>query len=140
MSTARTTTARFDLGDFRRTTPREQVLQVFAGQPKPLTAGEVHRRLRDRDINLASVYRAIELFCRLGILVTAGHGSQGRQYELSDAHRSHHHRLICEGCGRVTDFEDCFLEEFVQKIRARADFRVRRHELQFYGLCAACAR
>jgi Fur family ferric uptake transcriptional regulator len=122
----------------RRTVPRQQVLDVFTRQSQPLTAAEVHQRLRDRRINLASVYRAIHLFCRLGVLSAAEHVEGGQRFELSDRHRAHHHHLICESCGRIEDFEGCFLAGLERKILQHASFRVRRHELQFYGVCGRC--
>ena len=124
---------------FRQTLPRQQVLEVFTRHPLPMTVAEVHRRLQDRRINRASVYRAIHLFCRLGILTTAGHIAEGRRFELSDNHRAHHHHLICERCGGVIDFEECALGAFERRIRQQTRFQVRRHELQFFGLCWTCS-
>ena len=123
----------------RRTAPRQEVLEVFQGHHLPMGAAEVHRRLRDRRVNLVSVYRAIHLFCRLGILVEVDHVREGKRYELSDDHRAHHHHLICQGCGTTQDFEACFLQEFERRISRRAKFHITRHELRFFGLCRACA-
>jgi Fur family ferric uptake transcriptional regulator len=125
-------------GTFRRTGPRQQVLEVFTRHHLPMTVAEVHRRLRDRRINLVSVYRAIRLYCRVGILAAADQVPEGRRYELSDEHRAHHHHLICEECGTIQDFEGCFLEEFERRVRRQKKFRVLRHELRFFGLCEAC--
>jgi Fur family ferric uptake transcriptional regulator len=124
---------------YSKTEPRRLVLEVFLNDERPLTPAVVHGRLPDRRINLASVYRAIDLFCRLGVLMEVDHVSEGRRYELSDEYREHHHHLICRGCGKIQDFEDCFLEEFEKVIRRKAGFRVTRHDLKFFGLCRACA-
>jgi Fur family ferric uptake transcriptional regulator len=124
---------------FSLTEPRRQVLDVFLRESKPVTASEVHRRISKRGADLASVYRTIELFCRMGVLTEVDHTPQGRRYELSDEYREHHHHLICRGCGKIQDFEDCFLEEFEKVIRRKARFRVTRHDLKFFGLCRACA-
>ena len=51
-----------------QTKPRRQVLEVFFHNDKPLTPAAVRKQLPDRNINLASVYRAIELFCRERVL------------------------------------------------------------------------
>jgi Fur family ferric uptake transcriptional regulator len=123
----------------RRTGPRRQVLDVFTQHHVPMTVAEVHGRLQDRRINLVSVYRAIHLFRRLGILTAVDHVSDGQRYELSDDHRAHHHHLICQGCGTIQDFEDCILQEFEKRIRRKTKFRILRHELRFFGVCRACA-
>lgn len=124
---------------FRRTPPRQQVLDVFSRDHLPMTAAEVHQRLKNRRINLASVYRAINFFCRLGMLVAVDHVPEGHRYELSDEHRSHHHHLICQACGTIQDFEGCFLQGFERRIRREKRFRITRHELRFFGLCQGCA-
>jgi Fur family ferric uptake transcriptional regulator len=97
---------------FSKTEPRRLVLEVFLNDHRPLTPAAVHEQLLDSNVNLASVYRTIELFCRLGVLTEVDHVSEGRRYELSDEYREHHHHLIWRGCGKIQDFEDCFLEEF----------------------------
>jgi Fur family ferric uptake transcriptional regulator len=120
--------------------PRTQVLDVFARHLEPLTVAEVHARLQDSRINLASVYRAIHFFGKIGVLIAADHVAGGRRFELSDEHRPHHHHLICDSCGKVEDFEECALGPIERRIRRQTAFRVRRHELQFYGVCGACVR
>jgi Fur family ferric uptake transcriptional regulator len=130
----------FDRKAFRHTQPRQEVLRVFVEHSQPMTVAEVHTRIRIRQINLTSVYRTIHLFRRLGILVLADRVIGGQRFELSDNHRAHHHHLICEQCGSVTDFEDCLIGPFERKIRERTSFVVRRHDLQFYGLCIRCSK
>ena len=125
---------------FSKTEPRRLVLEVFLNDDRPLTPAAVHAQLPDRNINLASVYRAIELFCRLGVLTEVDHVPEGRRYELSDDYREHHHHLICQRCGKTEDFEDCEMEEIEKLIRRRFRFQVTRHELRFIGLCGRCQR
>ena len=125
---------------FNQTEPRRLVLDVFLDEEKPLTPAAVHRRLPDRSINLASVYRAIELFCRVGVLTEVDHMPEGRRYELSDEYREHHHHLICRECGKTEDFEDCGMEEIEKLIRRRFRFKVTRHDLRFIGLCQRCQK
>ena len=116
------------------------MLDVFLDEEKPLTPAAVHRRLPDRSINLASVYRTIELFCRLGVLTEVDHMPEGRRYELSDDYREHHHHLICRECGKTEDFEDCEMEEIEKLIRRRFRFKVTRHDLRFIGVCQRCQK
>ena len=123
----------------RWTVPRREVISVFMRYPLPLTVAEVYRRLHDRQINLVSVYRAIHLFCRLGILTAVDQVDEGRRYELSDGYLAHHHHLICEACGAIQDFEGCFLAEFERQVSRATQFRITRHELRFFGLCQACS-
>lgn len=130
---------RFDRRAFRQTAPRQEVLRVFVEHSQPMTVVEVHTHLHDRRINLATVYRAIHLFRQLGLLIAADHVAGGQRFELSDDQRAHHHHLICERCGCVTDFEGCDIAAFERKIRKQTKFQIRRHELQFFGLCSTCS-
>jgi Fur family ferric uptake transcriptional regulator len=125
---------------FSKTEPRRLVLEVFLNDHRPLTPSAVHEQLPDSNINLASVYRTIELFCRLGVLTEVDHVPEGRRYELSDDYREHHHHLICRGCGKTEDFEDCEMEQIERLIKKRFHFQVTRHELRFLGLCRRCQR
>ena len=123
---------------FSQTQPRRLVLEVFLRDAKPLTPAAVHNRLPERNINLASVYRSIELFCRLGVLTKVDYVDEGGRYELSDGYRDHHHHLICQKCGKTEDFKDCALQDIEKLIRRRFRFKVMRHELRFIGLCQRC--
>ena len=121
-----------------QTKPRHQVLEVFLDNDKPLTPAAVRKQLPDRNINLASVYRAIELFCRVGVLTEVDHVQEGHRYELSDEYRGHHHHLICGDCGKTEDFENCEMAGLEKLIRRRFHFKVTRHDLRFIGLCQSC--
>jgi Fur family transcriptional regulator, ferric uptake regulator len=125
---------------FNKTEPRRLVLEVFLNDHRPLTPSAVHEQLPDANINLASVYRTIELFCQLGVLTEVDHVPEGRRYELSDDYREHHHHLICRSCGKTEDFEDCEMEQIERLIKKRFQFQVTRHELRFLGLCRRCQR
>jgi Fur family ferric uptake transcriptional regulator len=70
---------------------------------------------------------------------------QGRaRYELVKKDVHHHHHLICEKCGRVIDYDDFMDEErnLVKKIEEvlskKHNFKIKTHNLQFYGLCKEC--
>ena len=123
---------------YSQTKPRRQVLEVFFHNDKPLTPAAVRKQLPDRNINLASVYRAIELFCRERVLTEVDHVQEGRRYELSDEYRTHHHHLICGSCGETEDFQDCEMDDLEKLIRRRYRFKVTRHDLRFIGLCLSC--
>jgi Fur family ferric uptake transcriptional regulator len=122
----------------RWTRPRQQVVNVFLRERRPLTIAEVYKRLDKRQAHLASVYRAVEALCSLGILTKVDQVDEGQRYELSDQYRKHHHHLICQACGRVEDFEDCFVADLEERIKKLTKFRVVKHEVRFLGLCQAC--
>lgn len=123
---------------FRWTGPRERVLKVFFNFSHPMTPAEVFHKAGETQMDLASVYRTIELFRQEGVLVFVDVISEGKRYELSDKYREHHHHLICQKCGQVEDFEDCFMHELEEKLSKKSKFKIQSHDLKFFGLCGAC--
>jgi Fur family transcriptional regulator, ferric uptake regulator len=84
-------------------------------------------------VGLVTVYRALDLLSELGLVRRLDLGG-GPRYELAE---DHHHHLICEGCGGITEFERCPVD--LQGLpQLGGDFEVRAHSLEVYGTCAAC--
>jgi Fur family ferric uptake transcriptional regulator len=127
----------------RVTRPRRAVLDVLVELDRPVSAAEIHGRLRDHDVNLGSVYRTIALLCRLDVMRLAASSRKTQRFELSERFTSHHHHLVCRRCGDVQDLEGCVLRKPVlarleQRIRRTMRFRVLDHDLRLYGVCARC--
>jgi Fur family ferric uptake transcriptional regulator len=128
---------------YRMTAPRRQVLNALAASGTPLSVGEIHRRLKDPRVNLASVYRTVHLLLRLKVLRAVDSPSGGQRFELTDRFTGHHHHLICQACGRIEDLEGCLLEDRVwravnRRVRRSRRFRVLDHELRLIGTCQDC--
>lgn len=91
-------------------------------------------------IDRTSIYRAIELFNRLGII----HKIQiGWKYkiELSDIFVDHHHHISCLGCGKIIAVhEDAEIENLINEISKKHGFRQPTHQLEIQGYCADCTR
>jgi Fur family ferric uptake transcriptional regulator len=121
---------------------RSAILAVLTTVPRPLRAEEIHRALRDRRINLSSVYRALRLFETLNVIHRVELGEGAARYELADAYRDHHHHLVCDACGRIEDVGTCPVEtaSLTRQIRKQTGFAVRSHVLELFGLCRSCRR
>ena len=57
-----------------------------------------------------------------------------------DANVTPHHHLICLGCRAIFDLEDRALNQLPHKSNIPKDFQVLSHQVEFYGLCAACQK
>lgn len=123
---------------YRATLPRVGVLRVFCQNPLPLRVEEVHQRLGRAGVNLASVYRSVNLFHQLRVLRRLKFDEKFYRYELTDRYRDHHHHLICSTCGRVEDVFQCDLSAHERRIKKERGFHVATHHLEFYGLCQEC--
>lgn len=122
---------------YRQTGPRARVWSLIAGLERPFSAEEVVRQARAQawPVSRATVYRALSLFERLG-LIERVHGL-GRTHRYVRCAPRHHHHLICAGCGRVEDLPGCPLEELLPALVGDA-FLVEGHRLEVFGRCARC--
>lgn len=90
-------------------------------------------RARCPEVGIVTVYRTLDLFSGLGLVRRLDLGC-GTRYELAE---DHHHHLICEDCGDVTEFERCPLD-LQSLLRLGGDFEVRAHSVEVYGTCSGC--
>lgn len=51
-----------------------------------------------------------------------------------------HHHFICDNCGKVIDIEGCFIQTMEKDIAQKKGVLVKRHSLEFFGLCADCQK
>jgi Fur family ferric uptake transcriptional regulator len=123
---------------YKLTRARLTVLSVLEASPTHLTSAQIleHVVARDASIGRASVFRALDLLARLGIVHPTYIASSTPVYVLMD--EGSHHHIICTCCGQVMEFEDCMVDELVAGLEERFGVQVHSHMLEFYGECADC--
>ncbi len=121
------------------TRQREHILNAFL-RTEHVTAEQMYRQLSKKDphIGLATIYRTLNLFCEAGLAQARHFGSQTQYDNIS--HKGHHDHLICTGCGKIVEFENCDIERLQEEVARRNGFTIQTHKLELYGLCAACRR
>ena len=117
-------------GGYKTTPQRVAVLRALA-EEQHQTLEEV--RVRCPEVGLVTVYRALDLFGELGIVRRLNLGD-GARYELAE---DHHHHMICESCGDISEFEECPLDQKLLPV-GRPGFEVHAHSIEVYGRCAGC--
>jgi Fur family ferric uptake transcriptional regulator len=88
-------------------------------------------RARCPEVGLVTIYRTLDLFTGIGVVRRLDLGD-GPRYELAE---DHHHHLICEHCGDVSEFEECPLD--LRLLRDKG-FEINAHSLEIYGRCTGC--
>jgi Fur family ferric uptake transcriptional regulator len=123
---------------YRITPQREMIVEIVAHSGKHLTAEEVldEVRARSRAINVATVYRILDLLVEEGLASRADLG--GGRVVYATAHHGPHVHLVCQHCGRVVDADVAPFEPTFQHIRAQYDFACCPQHFAIYGLCADC--
>jgi Fe2+ or Zn2+ uptake regulation protein len=121
----------------KNTTPRMSVLKAFRTVHKPLTAQELHKKLKKVRFDLVTLYRTLASFEEKGIVRRVDLRKDTVYYELNT---DHHHHIICTKCEKVEDFENFEVEKTLEHIvRKSVNFRnVKSHALEIFGLCREC--
>jgi len=133
------------------TDERQVVLSVLTrNQNRHLTVEDIYLAAHEEKptIGIATVYRAVNLFVRSGILSKFEFGEGKARYEIvpGSDEPGHHHHLICKKCQKILNYEDFMEEEqkFVEMVQSgleeRYHFRIEDHIIQFYGYCEECLK
>lgn len=123
------------------TGPRAAILDVLRLHRHPLATREIHAELPPASCNLATVYRAMQLLEKLGMVKRFELGDGVARYELVEEGDNHHfHHLVCTQCAGVVKIRECFPAEIQERIAARNGFRAVTHRLEFFGVCPRCQK
>jgi Fur family ferric uptake transcriptional regulator len=122
----------------RPTRQRLLVLQALAAEPHDATAQELHARLRERGerVGLATVYRTLSLLTERDVVDELSHQAGESCYRLCSP--GHHHHLVCTGCHRVEELEDCAIDDWVASVSTARGFSPTSHALEVSGVCPEC--
>lgn len=129
--------------DGQRYTPRRKALvELLAEVDQPCTIPQL-LELR-RGMAQSSVYRNLAVLERAGVVHRIMTTDEFGRYELAEDLTEHHHHLICETCGDVTDFTlpsdaEANLEAALKKVARRSSFRAQHHRLDLVGTCPRCS-
>jgi Fur family ferric uptake transcriptional regulator len=123
------------------TGPRAAVLEILRQHPHPLTNKEIFAEMPPGECDLATIYRAMQLLEKLGMVKRFDFGDGVARFELvGEGDDGHHHHLICTQCAEVVEIGECFPAEIEQRIANQNGFRSVTHRLEFFGVCPACQK
>ncbi len=119
-------------------TQREEILKVLYNSKEHLTSEEIYNEVKkiNRNIGLATVYRALAFLEEQGLINSISFGSEGKKYELNRG--KHHDHMICINCNKIIEFFDEELEKLQKEIAEKHGFKLIAHELNMYGICKEC--
>ena len=84
----------------RITLPRLGVLKILKSNHNPLTMSEIHDLINienfKKKIDLATIYRTVNLFVELKIVSEVNFRDEFKRYELVFDRHHHHHRSFCQ--------------------------------------------
>lgn len=128
--------------DYRYTQGRRRLVDAILGAGQPVTLPDIV--LAAPELAPSSIYRNLDVLERSGVVDRITASGDHAYFEFAEPLLSHHHHLICIGCGVIEDVRlDDDVEERVDRSLAeaagRAGFTPLRHRLDLHGYCADCA-
>jgi len=135
MSDLEAVSLRLEARGYRVTPPRRAVIAAVLQQSGHFSVEDLLHRCRGA--GRATVFRTIRLLTELGVVCRVLLDDGSLHYRLS--HRpQHHHHLVCTGCGKVQDLDDCAVSGLVRELAGSSGYEIEGHWLEFYGHCTAC--
>ena len=121
----------------RSTEQRELIRWIVQRADRHLDADEIYQqaRLKTPDISLSTVYRNLQLFKVLGVIMEHQFSNR-RCYET--ASKTKHHHMVCLGCSKVFEFNCPSSEKLKDEINEKEGFKVTETEVRLTGYCPEC--
>ena len=115
---------------------REIIYDLLKSTKSHPTAEWIYEKARERDasISLGTVYRNLKFLCETGRAVAINTSDSKVHY---DACIDCHGHFVCDGCGKIYDFNLNFIPPTELKEKG---FEVNRECSVFYGTCANCLK
>ena len=124
----------------KRITPQRMlILETMREAGGHLHADEIYRLARRKAprLSLSTVYRTLAMLKEAGLVDELHLGEEHHHYEIRG---DGHHHLICQGCGKVVEFECPFSQELLRDLGEGYDFEITGIQLDVMGYCAECRR
>jgi Fur family ferric uptake transcriptional regulator len=130
--------------DLRITPQRKAILQIlFNYRGHHLETENIHQLIvfsenNKRKAGLATVYRAMEMLERVGLVSRLTIEGSPARYELILPEELNHHHLICLRCGNVQEVDDSLIESLRRNIMNEKNFLMVEKTIKIYGYCSNC--
>ena len=123
----------------KRSSKRDQILNVFLRQQAHLSADELFELVRREKagIGRATVYRTLQWMVTAGVARKVDFGEGRSRFEPSYRHPRHFH-LICANCHRSSEFLSSDVESLIEEIAAARHFAPSQSVVQIFGTCEEC--
>jgi Fur family ferric uptake transcriptional regulator len=123
---------------FRITPQREMIIQALAHGNAHATAEQVYTDVRQRSqaINLATVYRTLDLLVDTG-LASRVLMADGQALYSTVQHGPHLH-LVCRQCAATFTADASLLSDIEQVLESKYSFQADLQHISLVGVCEKC--
>ena len=125
---------------YRLTPQRLMILSAIEDSDDHISAEEIYAQIVARYpyVNISTVYRTLELLEGLGLVTKTDLGEGRVRYHPAD--KGHHHHLVCQECGSVTDLDELVLAPLKDTLRREYNFDADLRHLGIFGRCVKCRK
>lgn len=122
-----------------KNTKQRNILLDILKEKEPLTAEEIFikARKKDKNINLSTIYRTINIFVSKGIAIKLNIERENKSmFQLNTM--NHQHYIRCISCNKKISIDDCPIMGYEHFLEESTDFHIIGHNLEIYGYCPKC--
>ena len=122
----------------RPTRQRMAVAAALASVDDFRSAQEIHDLIVQQGgtVGLATVYRTLQRLAESGEVDMLR--SEDGEAIWRQCSETHHHHLVCRGCGATVEVEGPAVERWTDTIAAEHGYADISHTLELFGTCPAC--
>lgn len=88
-------------------------------------------------LSMGTVYRNLTILIEQGLVRKIDFGGAFDRFE---ANITPHHHFVCESCGSITDLELPIDESLNERVSKETPYLIRRHRIDFFGVCDECRK
>lgn len=125
---------------FRVTPQRGVILETIAHNHGHQSVQEVFAHARESlpGLNIATVYRTLEMLHRAGLVDLLSAGADIVRFSLHDPENPHYH-LICSNCDAVLELAPDLIDDLSGALKHDHGFSLDSSHITLTGICPACA-
>jgi Fur family peroxide stress response transcriptional regulator len=123
----------------RITPQRHAILEHLVHSLSHPTADEIYKALEGKfpNMSVATVYNNLRVFKGAGLVKELTYGDSSSRFDFVT---SDHYHIICNSCGKITDFYYPGLDEVETLAEHVTGFKVADHRMEVYGTCPDCQK
>lgn len=127
---------------YKVTTQKILILEVMLNDSHHLSAKDIHDKLKQKNIGLATIYRSLNLFIELNIIKKVEIDNI-TYYEMKIFSKNPFHiHFKCSKCGSIIDINNKDINidyiGIIRKIELEEKFEIEDSDIMFKGICDKC--
>jgi Fe2+ or Zn2+ uptake regulation protein len=124
----------------RSTRTKEAVEHVLMAYASPVSLNDLYQFIKTSlpKTAFSTVFRIVRRLEEEGKIIRIDWRERGSRYEWADL--PHHHHIVCQICGNVTDIDDTVLNFDENTVKKHTGYTIQRHSIELEGVCPDCQK